>query len=60
MAQRVDGRVVAPELDDLGAAVVGSYLGDRGPSDYGGSGTLGAYRSAFGDWWGDRGGWVGD
>ena len=30
MAQRVDGRVVAPELDDLGAAVVGSYLGSRG------------------------------
>src|SRR4029079_1549617 len=27
LAQRVDGRVVAPELDDLGAAVVGSYLG---------------------------------
>ena len=31
MARRVDGRVVAPELDDLGAAVVGSYLGSRGP-----------------------------
>src|SRR5690606_635948 len=29
MARRVDGRVVAPELDDLGAAVVGSYLGSR-------------------------------
>ncbi len=29
MAHRVDGRVVAPELDDLGAAVVGSYLGSR-------------------------------
>ena len=28
--QRVEGRVVAPELDDLGAAVVGSYLGSRG------------------------------
>ena len=27
MAKRVDGQVVAPELDDLGAAVVGSYLG---------------------------------
>ena len=26
MARRVDGRVVAPELDDLGAAVVGDYL----------------------------------
>ena len=29
MAARVEGRVVAPELDDLGAAVVGSYLGSR-------------------------------
>jgi uncharacterized protein with von Willebrand factor type A (vWA) domain len=29
MARRVDGRVLAPELDDLGAAVVGSYLGSR-------------------------------
>lgn len=27
MARRVDGTVVAPELDDLGAAVVGEYLG---------------------------------
>ncbi len=31
MAHRVDGRVVAPELDDLGAAVVDSYLGSRRP-----------------------------
>jgi uncharacterized protein with von Willebrand factor type A (vWA) domain len=31
MARRVGGRVVAPELDDLGAAVVGSYLGSRRP-----------------------------
>ncbi|HET8604542.1 MAG TPA: VWA domain-containing protein [Marmoricola sp.] len=39
MARRVDGRVVAPELDDLGAAVVGSYLGGRGGgSPYGGPG----------------------
>jgi uncharacterized protein with von Willebrand factor type A (vWA) domain len=30
LAARVDGRVVAPELDELGAAVVGSYLGGRG------------------------------
>ncbi|GAA1160690.1 VWA domain-containing protein [Ornithinicoccus hortensis] len=30
LARRVDGTVVAPELDDLGAAVVGSYLGSRG------------------------------
>jgi uncharacterized protein with von Willebrand factor type A (vWA) domain len=33
MAKRAGGRVVSPELDDLGAAVVGSYLGDRGGSD---------------------------
>ncbi|MGB3827772.1 MAG: VWA domain-containing protein [Ornithinimicrobium sp.] len=31
MAKRVDGTVVAPELDDLGAAVVGSYLSARRP-----------------------------
>lgn len=31
MAQRVDGSVIAPELDDLGAAVVGSYLRSRRP-----------------------------
>ena len=29
MARRADGKVVAPETDDLGAAVVGSYLGSR-------------------------------
>jgi uncharacterized protein with von Willebrand factor type A (vWA) domain len=29
MARRAGGTVVAPELDDLGAAVVGSYLGSR-------------------------------
>ena len=29
LALRVSGRVLAPELDDLGAAVVGSYLGTR-------------------------------
>jgi uncharacterized protein with von Willebrand factor type A (vWA) domain len=50
MARRVDGRVVAPELDDLGAAVVGSYLGSRGPVGPGGPG---------GDWFGGRGSWVG-
>ncbi len=31
MAHRVDGTVIAPELDDLGAAVVGSYLSARRP-----------------------------
>ena len=34
MAKRVEGRMVSPELDDLGAAVVGSYLGDRAASTY--------------------------
>jgi uncharacterized protein with von Willebrand factor type A (vWA) domain len=51
MARRVDGRVVAPELDDLGAAVVGSYLGSRGPAGLGGG--------QYGDWFGGRGFWVG-
>jgi uncharacterized protein with von Willebrand factor type A (vWA) domain len=31
MAERVDGRVVSPDLDDLGAAVVSEYLGARRP-----------------------------
>lgn len=31
MAKRVDGSVISPELDDLGAAVVGSYLSARRP-----------------------------
>jgi uncharacterized protein with von Willebrand factor type A (vWA) domain len=53
MAARVDGSVVAPELDDLGAAVVGSYLGSRGPRGGTGGGQLG-------DWFGGRGFWVGD
>ena len=49
---RVDGRVVAPELDDLGAAVVGSYLGARARAS--------SYREHFGDWFGGgRGFWVG-
>jgi uncharacterized protein with von Willebrand factor type A (vWA) domain len=50
MARRVDGRVVAPELDDLGAAVVGSYLGARGHGP-------GPWH--YGDWFGGRGFWVG-
>jgi uncharacterized protein with von Willebrand factor type A (vWA) domain len=57
MARRVDGRVVAPELDDLGAAVVGSYLGSRG-------GATSSYAEEFGGWRSDffgggRGFWVG-
>ncbi|RNL65304.1 VWA domain-containing protein [Nocardioides marmoriginsengisoli] len=56
MAKRVDGRVVAPELDDLGAAVVGSYLGSRG----GRGSTAAAAESTFGGWFGgSRGFWVG-
>ncbi len=49
LADRVGGSVVSPELDDLGAAVVGSYLGGRG-----GSGPAG-----FSDWYGGRGAWFG-
>ena len=48
MARRVEGRVVAPELDDLGAAVVGSYLGSRSPAGLG---------QQYGDWFGSRGRW---
>ena len=50
MARRVDGRVIAPELDDLGVAVVDSYLGSRGPGS--------SYRDLFGDAFGARGFWV--
>ena len=50
MARRVDGRMVSPELDDLGAAVVGSYLGSRAPAA--------SYREHFSDWQGGRGFWV--
>jgi len=51
LADRVDGRVVAPELDDLGAAVVGSYLGSRGPAGFDGG--------YYSDWFASgRGSWV--
>jgi uncharacterized protein with von Willebrand factor type A (vWA) domain len=52
MARRVSGRVVAPELDDLGAAVVGSYLGTR-------SSPMDDIAGEYGDWFGGRGFWVG-
>lgn len=57
MARRVDGRMVSPELDDLGAAVVGSYLGSRSSGRQGGGGRYGD----LGGWggWGGRGDWVG-
>jgi uncharacterized protein with von Willebrand factor type A (vWA) domain len=45
MARRVGGRVVAPELDELGAAVVGSFLGSRG-----GSGPQKGWAAAPYDW----------
>jgi uncharacterized protein with von Willebrand factor type A (vWA) domain len=51
MAKRAGGRVVAPELDDLGAAVVGSYLGSRDAR----GGFGGTYGDMFG---GGRGFWV--
>lgn len=34
IARRIDGKVVNPELDDLGAAVVGNYLSARMPRFY--------------------------
>ena len=52
MAKRAGGTVVAPELDDLGVAVVSSYLGSRGPR--GGFGP--GYGDVFG---GGRGSWTG-
>jgi uncharacterized protein with von Willebrand factor type A (vWA) domain len=52
MARRAEGTVIAPETDDLGAAVVGSYLGSRGPQERFGPGS-------YGDWFGGRGFWVG-
>ncbi|MBC9734617.1 vWA domain-containing protein [Nocardioides marmotae] len=59
MAQRVDGRVVAPELDDLGAAVVGSYLGSRRGGRGGAGGSGGSGGPDLGGWFGGRGSWVG-
>ncbi len=49
MARRVDGTVTAPENDDLGVAVVGSYLGSRHggalfrDDDWGGGGAFGRF-----------------
>ncbi|WP_066522659.1 vWA domain-containing protein [Curtobacterium ammoniigenes] len=53
MAKRVDGTVVAPESDDLGAAVVGSYLGSRRwGSAFGGAGAWGDFGDGlFGRGW---------
>ncbi len=65
MAKRVHGRVVSPELDDLGAAVVGSYLGSRdawasGDSGAGSDGGWDAGRTDGGWFGGGRGWWVED
>ncbi len=51
MARRAGGKVVAPELGDLGAAVVGSYLGSRSPES--------AFGSSYRDLFGGRGFWAG-
>ncbi|MEO6826645.1 MAG: VWA domain-containing protein [Microbacteriaceae bacterium] len=54
MAKRVGGMVVSPELDDLGAAVVASYLGSRrGGGGYGASDA--GFDDMFGRGWG---GWT--
>jgi uncharacterized protein with von Willebrand factor type A (vWA) domain len=57
MARRVGGTVVAPELDDLGAAVVASYLGSRRPAA-GGAASGEDFDGMFGRGWG-RWGWNG-
>jgi len=64
MARRVDGTVVAPELDELGAAVVDSYLGARVPGRWGddmGAGDLFGDVERWGDSrrWGESGRWAG-
>jgi uncharacterized protein with von Willebrand factor type A (vWA) domain len=51
LARRVDGRVVAPELDELGVEVVESYLGSRRARH--------TPRQTYSDWFGGRGFWVG-
>ncbi|BDZ47996.1 hypothetical protein GCM10025867_02370 [Frondihabitans sucicola] len=57
MATRVGGNVVAPDADDLGAAVVGSYLGSRrsgghfGGFDGGGFSAGSDFDGMFGRGW---------
>jgi uncharacterized protein with von Willebrand factor type A (vWA) domain len=51
MARRVGGTVVAPELDDLGAAVVASYLGSR-RGDAGPAASGDGFDGMFGRGWG--------
>lgn len=50
MARRVGGTVVAPEADDLGAAVVASYLGSRHGRR--GGGPTEGFDDMFGRGWG--------
>ncbi|MBC9955665.1 VWA domain-containing protein [Yimella sp. cx-51] len=47
LARRVDGRVVTPDLDDLGSAVVGSFLGSRADLPHDLAGEYGFGRG----WW---------
>ncbi|MEG9227547.1 vWA domain-containing protein [Aeromicrobium sp. Sec7.5] len=61
MARRVGGSVVSPELDDLGVAVVESYLGSRrggagGPG--GGGGFGGGFAGGWPGGWPGRGSWA--
>jgi len=51
MARRVGGTVVAPELEDLGAAVVASYLGSRRPNGPA-EASSGDFDGMFGRGWG--------
>lgn len=57
MARRAGGRVVAPELDDLGAAVVDSYLGGRASGRGLGAAATGSMGDEQGGYFG-RGWWV--
>jgi uncharacterized protein with von Willebrand factor type A (vWA) domain len=62
LAGRVGGRVVAPESDDLGVAVVDSYLGSRasrnGRSASFGGGFDERVEGGLDGWFGGRGFWV--
>ena len=57
MARRVGGSVVSPELEDLGVAVVESYLGSR-RGGAGGPGGAGGFGGGFEGGWPGRGSWT--
>jgi uncharacterized protein with von Willebrand factor type A (vWA) domain len=59
MARRAHGRVVAPELDDLGAAVVDSYLGTRASGPDAAAGGASRARGGNGGMGDDEGGFFG-